>query len=153
MFVCTPHAVHDQFKLNSSLPAPGAGAIRRAKLAELVMAVHMSQACNSTVKEQALNVLAGKLAAAPHAAALARQQAVLAALDSVTLAHLLRRTLRAVAAQGSLCQLRSFDPAAQAAAGDAELARAKAGQAMHAAVGKIARRNRRTPRWKPEQPL
>lgn len=93
------------------------------------MAVRVSQACNSAVKEQALNVLAGVLAAAPHTASLAQQQAALAALDSTTLAHLLRRTLRAVSAQGSFHRLRSFEPMAQAAVAEAELARAQAVQA------------------------
>lgn len=70
----------------------------RSRVVELVMAVRVSQACNSPLREEVLNALARKLAAAGRYATLAKQQQALASLHSSTLAQLLRRTLRCVGA-------------------------------------------------------
>lgn len=73
--------------------------LERARLAELIVAAQVSQTCNSGLKEDVLNRLAQKLAAVAPAAALPQLQLPLTALDSATLAHLLRRTLREVGKQ------------------------------------------------------
>lgn len=73
--------------------------MRRRRVGELIVAAQVSQACNSIMKEEVLNVLADKLAADAGAASQARLQLPLAGLESATLAHLLRRTLRRVASQ------------------------------------------------------
>lgn len=78
---------------------PCADTMERARLAELIVAAQVSQTCNSGLKEDVLNRLAQKLAAVAPAAALPQLQLPLTALDSATLAHLLRRTLREVGKQ------------------------------------------------------
>ncbi|PRW39059.1 hypothetical protein C2E21_7141 [Chlorella sorokiniana] len=124
------------------------GTINRARVAELIVAAQVSQACNSALKEDTLNLLARKLASAAHAAALPPPQLPLAALDSAALAHLLRRTLREVARRrlkGGRRGLRLFgikrapQHGAQQAAGTPQQAQ---GGAAHAARRKVKVRRR-----------
>lgn len=98
--VTTPACAHPMQSADQRHPCPRplpclpAAAMKRARAVELVMAARVSQACNSPLREAALNGLAEKLATAGRCASLLKQQQALATLHSSTLAQLLRRTLR-----------------------------------------------------------